>query len=270
MADHKLLKLSSLLDRLWADYVKLNPQADQIYKAFLQNGEAVVNDHIALRTYAHPKVSIDKVARAFTQYGYVESGDYHFEEKCLYAKHFEHPNREFPKVFISELLYKDFSAGLRALTESIIDQIDAGSVGSEEFFLSGRTWDLSHKQYLDLAKESEYASWVAAIGFRPNHFTLSINHLRGYRTVQDVNKFIKSMGVALNSSGGEIKGTPQDFLEQSSTLANQIDVEFTDGRFRIPTCYYEFALRYALPSGQLYQGFVAKSADKIFESTNRR
>ncbi len=31
----------------------------------------------------------------------------------------------------------------------------------------------------------------------------------------------------------------------------------------------EFAHRYPLPNGNLFQGFVAKSADKIFESTNR-
>jgi hypothetical protein len=29
-------------------------------------------------------------------------------------------------------------------------------------------------------------------------------------------------------------------------------------------------LRHAMPNGQLYSGFVAESADKIFESTNAR
>jgi hypothetical protein len=44
---------------------------------------------------------------------------------------------------------------------------------------------------------------------------------------------------------------------------------FEEGSFEVPGCYYEFARRYAMPSGQLYQGFIAKSADKIFESTNK-
>ncbi|MGB1300776.1 MAG: DUF1338 domain-containing protein, partial [Pseudoalteromonas tetraodonis] len=35
-------------------------------------------------------------------------------------------------------------------------------------------------------------------------------------------------------------------------------------------CFYEFAIRYPKPDGEIYTGFVAASADKIFESTNAR
>ncbi len=52
-------------------------------------------------------------------------------------------------------------------------------------------------------------------------------------------------------------------------MASEIPVKFDDGLHNIPGCYYEFAKRYPLANGKLYQGFVAKSADKIFESTNR-
>ena len=37
----------------------------------------------------------------------------------------------------------------------------------------------------------------------------------------------------------------------------------------VPSCYYEFAKRYSDSTGQIYQGFVTASADKIFESTNK-
>jgi hypothetical protein len=48
-------------------------------------------------------------------------------------------------------------------------------------------------------------------------------------------------------------------------------VEFANGeRHVIPTCYYEFARRYPDADGKIYEGFVAASADKIFESTNAR
>jgi hypothetical protein len=52
-------------------------------------------------------------------------------------------------------------------------------------------------------------------------------------------------------------------------LADNIEVEFTDKKLVIPSCYFEFAKRYPLADGNLYQGFVAKSADKIFESTDK-
>jgi hypothetical protein len=50
-----------------------------------------------------------------------------------------------------------------------------------------------------------------------------------------------------------------------------MEVEFADGQMHaVPTCYYEFAKRYPDASGKLFQGFVATSADKIFESTDTK
>ena len=116
---------------------------------------------------------------------------------------------------------------------------------------------------------SEYAAWVAAIGFRPNHFTVLVNELQTFDSLQQVNDFLESEGFALNESGGKIKGSPDVLLEQSSVLANNVEVSFSDGAHVIPGCYYEFARRYPGPDGGLYQGFIARSADRIFESTDR-
>ncbi len=65
-----------------------------------------------------------------------------------------------------------------------------------------------------------------------------------------------------------MKGSPEDLLEQSSTMADRVVVRFSDREATIPSCFYEFALRYPKPDGELYSGFVAASADKIFESTH--
>jgi hypothetical protein len=119
-----------------------------------------------------------------------------------------------------------------------------------------------------LLEESEYAAWVAAFGFRPNHFTVSVNDLKQFSGIAEVNQFVKDNGFTLNTSGGEIKGTPESFLEQSSTMANSVEVEFSNEKRVIPSCFYEFAQRHPLPNGQLFKGFIAASADKIFESTN--
>ena len=79
---------------------------------------------------------------------------------------------------------------------------------------------------------------------------------------------LKQNGFKLNKSGGEVKGSPDKFLEQSSTMAGLVKVAFDDKEMNIPGCYYEFAKRYNLSDGNLYQGFVETSADKIFESTH--
>ena len=101
--------LPSLLDKMWVDYISINPLAKKIKELLVNEGEEIQNDHIALRTFNHPRVGIDVISKPFTQLGYVYKGDYHFTEKKLYAKHYEHPDQDMPKIFISELLLEKFS-----------------------------------------------------------------------------------------------------------------------------------------------------------------
>ena len=90
-----------LLENMWLDYIKLNPLAQKISGLFEDQGEVIINDHIALRTFAHDKTGIKVLAKQFLDSGYKANGEYRFEKKKLYAQHFEHP--ELPRVFISEL-----------------------------------------------------------------------------------------------------------------------------------------------------------------------
>ena len=148
--------------------------------------------------------------------------------------------------------------------------MDADAVHADNFLYSGRHWAISKEDYDILLDESEYAAWLAAWGFRANHFTVSVNHLNHIDTLSDVNEQLKSAGFVLNSAGGEIKGGPEVYLAQSSTMADKAEVAFSDVAAVIPSCFYEFAQRYTMPNGERYQGFVAASADKIFESTNAK
>ncbi len=261
--------LPALLDKMWLDYVAINPLAQKVYDLFVARGDKVLNDHIALRTFRHPRVNIDKVAAPFVASGYKYMGDYHFPDKKLYAKHYEHTDATMPKIFISELKMEEFSPALQKMVNDLIAQMPAGLEDTFDFSSTGRPWNVSQATYHALNKESDYAAWVAAFGYRPNHFTVYMNALKSFSDIHDLNDYLKKNGVKLNSSGGEVKGTPEVYLEQSSTLANNIEVQFSDGKMTVPACYYEFAKRYPLKSGQMYQGFVASSADKIFESTSK-
>lgn len=262
--------LTTFLQNMWTDYVAINPAAQKIHNLFSQNGETVVNDHIALRTFNHPKLGIESLAQHFKKYDYVEKGEYVFTEKKLFAKHYENKDPRWPKIFISELELEKVSPYIQETINQSLQNIDEKEVQKEAFCYSGRHWISNHATYLKLAKESEYASWVYAYGFRPNHFTVSINHLKHFTDIKRLNEFIKNNDFVLNASGGEIKGTPEELLEQSSTMASEINLQFADGVYATPGCYYEFAKRYPMTNGSLYQGFIAKSADKIFESTNKQ
>lgn len=262
-------KIDDLFRDMWSDYIKLNPQAEQIVQLLEKSGERIVNDHIALRTFNLSELDIDIVSRPFLDSGYVYKGEYHFAEKKLYAKHFEHHQADYPKVFISQLLTHEFSSRFQELVKRKVESVSAETYKQFNLMVSGRPWELSFEEYEELKSESDYAAWMAAIGFRPNHFTISINHLEQFSDILKLNSFLKEQGFKLNVQGGEVKGSRDVFLEQSSTLANYTEVDFSDGRYVIPSCYFEFAKRYPLKNGELYQGFVAKSADKIFESTDR-
>lgn len=261
--------LPELLDKMWKDYISINPLAKKIADLLREKGESIQNDHIALRTFNHPRLSVDVMAKPFLNSGYQYKGDYHFPEKKLYAKHFEHPDTTLPKIFISELKLEEFSQKLQQTIHELVDQIPDGAEEAFDFVSSGRPWTVSTQTYQELLKESDYAAWVAAFGYRPNHFTVFINKLNNFSEITALNEFLKQHGFKLNASGGEVKGSKEVCLEQSSTLANNIEVAFEDKSLVIPACYYEFAKRYPMANGELYQGFVAASADKIFESTSQ-
>lgn len=261
-----------LLDRFWAQYSTEIPAANDIYQLFNDAGEEVINDHIALRTFDDPRVNIDVLAQPFIHEGYVEQGQYDFPNKHLSAKHFEHStDKDAPKIFISELISNAFSPWLQQFVGQLVDKIPMDLLSNPTELLFCKTpWEpLCHKDYEKLLDESEYAAWLYAYGFRANHFTINVNHLRQYNSIEKVNDFLRGHGYDLNEAGGAVKGTPQDLLEQSSILAQSQLVSFMEGDFEIPSCYYEFAKRYPNKDGELYQGFIAASADKIFESTDR-
>ena len=263
------MSVQTLLHKMWNEYIEMNPQAKAIHDLFVSEGEEVVNDHIALRTFNDPRVNIEVISQQFLQAGYLAKGEYEFTEKKLFAKHYEHPDSSLPKIFISELKLEKFDGELRSIVGSLLSQMSPEDTAVEDFCASGRPWEIDFKTYQKLQQKSEYAAWLSAWGYRPNHFTVSINKLKKYDDIRRLNEFIKKNSYQLNDSGGEIKGSPEVLLEQSSTLANNIEVSFFDGLHEIPGCYYEFAQRYSLEDGTLYQGFVAKSADKIFESTDK-
>ncbi|WP_099609049.1 DUF1338 domain-containing protein [Vibrio coralliilyticus] len=257
-----------LFQSLWNDYIqRLCPSADKVHH-LLQENEPLINDHIALRTFNVAPLGIETLAKPFIDAGYRPCGDYEFESKKLVAKHFEHPDPKQPKVFISELKVNECSPELQAIVAKLVEQLDTDKLKGHEFLSGGRLWDLSFADYQWLAKESEYASWLAAHGYGANHFTVSVNQLDAFEEVKGVNDHLREAGFTINESGGEVKGSPDVLLEQSSTMADKVPVTFTEGTEMVPGGFYEFAKRYPMSNGELYPGFVAASADKIFESTN--
>jgi hypothetical protein len=262
--------IDELITALWTDYVATTPQAERIHQLLGERGEHVRNDHVALRTYGLPGIGITALARPFEALGWVARDLYRFEDKKLRARYWQHPDPSLPKVFISELIVTELSAAANQIIERLVSHLPPGFGDRPDLPWAGRPWPVRRAEYESLLMESEYAAWVAAFGFRVNHFTVAVNGLTTFPDLHSLNAFLLDHGFTLNEAGGTIKGTPEDLLEQSSTRADSIALDFAGETLRIPSCYYEFARRYPLPNGELFEGFVPASADKIFESTDVR
>lgn len=262
------MKLKDFFQLAWQNYVEITPLAQEIEKLLMTKGEVLVNDHIALRTFESSKVGLEKISENLRTLGYQIKGHYVFTEKKLKAVHFEH-SEGWPKIFVSELQTRSFSPSVQMIFSDVEDYLRPFESPVEVISLK-RPWPALLDSYERLLEESEYAAWLYAIGFRPNHFTVSVNALKSFAALEELNQFLIDSDFKMNASGGIIKGSQEQGLKQSSTLADCQEISFSDGKKTIPTCYYEFAQRFNDTNGKLFSGFLEKSADAIFESTDVR
>ena len=265
-------ELAEFFDGLWSDFTRIAPAAASIHAALEARGETVANDHVAFRTFDRGPIRLDLLEQPLLALGYERKAPYRFEQKKLRAFGYVHPDPSAPLVFLSELEVSAFPEWVGEIVDSLVAQVPEDFVSGPEVFWAGRPWaPVSHEVYTQLQEVSEYAAWLAALGLRPNHFTVSLNAVSPeLQPVEAMLRFVESRGFSVNESGGRVKGTPGDLLEQGSTMADRVEVPFAEGVRTIPSCYYEFALRHPDARGELYRGFVAASADRIFESTDAR
>lgn len=290
----QLNTLNQVLRGLMRRYQQRVPDVAHIVNAMLHDGlirhaDDIENDHIAFRTMGVPQLGIRSLERIFLHYGYVKREHFHFAQKKLDAYWYAPPTPDFPRIFISELRVAELSPAAQAIITKYTDEVtsdpvlalDLDDATAVDAFLHRSLWSLpSFAEYSALMRESEYAAWVIYNRYYLNHYTVSVHNLpSGYDTCADFNMFLKRNGVKLNTSGGEVKQSPDGLLLQSSTVAEMIEAEFAGGeKHVIAGSYVEFAERRVLPAfahlpkaqitrAMRREGFEAGNADKIFEST---
>lgn len=260
--------LEQFFSNLWQDYITLTPQAETIHNAFAQHNQHLFNDHVAFRTFDVPSIDIASLETLLLEFGYQILDNYHFPDKHLSACAYIHPNPEIAKIFLSQLHIDQLSEENQLIISHKLST-RAPLPDDASLFYSGRSWSLPDwDEYKSLRAESEYAAWLITLGFHANHFTLDMNTLTQHNNWQDLFKFMNELNIPMNNQGGLVKGTPNVLLEQASTLADEVSIEFDQGLKPIKTCFYEFAKRYKQTDGHYYQGFVTDNANQIFSSTN--
>lgn len=290
--------LDTILDGLMRRYSERVPDVKRIVRHMCHEGlidheSDIENDHIAFRTMGVPQLGIQSLEKIFLHCGYQRRDPLHFESKHLDAYWYAPPSDKYPRVFISELRVGDLSPAAQQIITSYTNEVASDPVNAlnlddgaiVDHFLHQPLWHTpTWHDYQTLASESEYAAWVIYNRYYLNHFTISVHNLpEPYHTVARFNAFLESHGIELNDAGGKIKTSPDGLLIQSSTVAEMVDAEFSDGaggieKHRISGSYVEFAERRVLPeytglhASEIKRchrrdGFEAGNADKIFEST---
>lgn len=287
--------LRSVLGSMEAVYLNRNPTA----KAILGLVDSIENDnicydHIAFRTFGVSGHGIDSLAKFFLDLGYSQRDELRFPAKKLKALWFSPPsvpipeggsgvNGPLPRVFISELLVDQLSSEAQDIIKKYTNISDkACNHAALASALGSLTWEKPlHSEFQRLASESEYAAWTLVNGYALNHVTISIHRLSSQiKNIESFNRFVEENSFKLNSDGGDLKVSPDGLLLQSSTVADSLSFEFSDGiTDSVPCSYIEFAERMVLPQYKNLpkeeikehhrrDGFEVGNADKIFESTS--
>jgi len=286
--------MTKILDALFATYAERVPDVKKITHAMIDKGmvknqNEIINDHVAFRTMGVKNLGIASFEKIFLAHGYEKRDFFHFNLKKLDAFWYAPPKPDLPRIFISELkvdllsekVQKIIKKYTNTVTSDPVDQLDLNDAKAVSSYFQKPLWSLpSIEDYEALLAESEYAAWVIYNRYYLNHYTISVHDLPdAYCALEPFNEFLKSIGIQLNTSGGEIKTSEDKLLRQSSSVANKVIAHFSgDQTKEIAGSYVEFAERGALPQfadipgtelkrNQRREGFETGNADRIFEST---
>ncbi len=263
-------RLDQVLETLWQDFCAITPDACRIHAMLAVENPRILTDHLTLHTFGLPRVNITQLVKPFERAGYRACGEFDFAVHKLIARHYEHPDKSLPRLLLTELNIDSLGDEVRNILHQLISQIPQTSLQQDDFCSSGRHWKIDYGTYQQLLQCSEYAAWVAAFGFRANHFSVLVNSLTSLASIDDLNDYLLEQGFRLNSVGGLVQGSPDEYLEQSSTLTSTVEVQFSDRRATVSGCRYEFIRRYPQADGRLYPGYLPMYALRQSSDTDMR
>ena len=292
--------LIELFDSLWERYRGRMEYVRTYEKLIEEHKASFVNDHIAFRTIAcqSPMAGLFMISRIFEALGYSSAACYEFPDKHFSSIHYQHPNPQFPKLFITQLKTWELSAATCATIQKslsthrapLTDQVLASLSNLEKISADERAkllqtlvryfaelpWELPQKaDVLALDKESQFAAWVLVNGYDVNHFTASVNS-HGVPTLDDVEKVQSAMVGAKIPMKKEIEGERGTKLRQTATESAVVPVKVKEDSktVEIPWtyAYFEIADRPLLKNPmtgemQRFEGFLGPQATNLFDMT---
>ncbi|MDA1354517.1 MAG: DUF1338 family protein [bacterium] len=194
--------LADVLEHSLGFYFDRVPDAAKVFRLCQENGDPVLNDHVAFRSIGVGPIEGNSIVRLFENLGYTVEYDsdtgkpFNFKGKKLDAVYLRHPrNPNMPRIFVSQLRIDGDDAivpeAAEIVRKSLTDATDPLAGLSKQAIDGMLPSDIAHKlheqwippvnlqDYLALLEDhdSEYAAWVLHNKFWLNHFTLTVNGL---------------------------------------------------------------------------------------------
>ena len=289
-----------LFDILWDRYRRRVKYVADYEQVIHEAGATFVNDHIAFRTFAcqQPTTGIVSLSRIFEGLGYHAASYYHFADKHLDAIYYQHPNGQFPKLFISQVRTWELSSSSQAIIQRVLAShrppLSAETLSSlmrlsegdqTEIATLQRTvveqfhqlpWEIPNQdQVHQLNDRSQYAAWVLVHGYNVNHFTSLVNS-HGVKSLDDIDKTAKVLRDAGVPMKDRVEGESGSKLRQTATQAVVIDVPVDvggkPGTIPWTYAYFELAERGDVIDPETnqpnrFEGFLGPQATQLFEMT---
>ena len=280
-------------------YLQRTPYAQEVIQLLKENGAEIVNDHVALRGFSDISGGGVRMMmrRLLEAYGFKRGNEILISPLLLNCDWFEPPqDSNWPKIFVSEQQVNELPEDAQEIMLPIIgnyysnDPLEElplnqpAQVDPKALFtlLETSPWVFSSVQhdallalgekYPEYLPALQYAAWTLVHGHCWNHFTVLLNTLglSEFKDLEALNDYLREQKFPMNSfQGKEVQGSSEKHLKQSSTLANFITHEFSDGvRKELGGSFVEFIERFFVDE-EPFRGFLANNARGIFASTNR-
>ena len=303
--DHLKPVRNALIKKLWEKY-RLSVDHAALVDHHLKTitGRTIILDHFALIDLPSAHTGIPTLSAIFSEIGFTQCGADYLPDKqndFIWMASIDAPGQPaelaLPQVVLADFRLEELPPPIKKIIlqytayikpspineiKKQIRQLSDGDCNAIEAvvdliygYIMKKDWPLpTIKEFRTVQEYNELLAWVLVFGSIPNHFAASMHFSHPhFQQLDDLNAFLRDkLNITLNTIDGEIKGSREMGIRQSSTLAPSQKIALSDGEIMIPSQFMEFVWRFSMNEknpvywDDYYTGFIAKNANRVVES----
>lgn len=206
---------------LWDAFALLAPRAGRLRAVLAAAGYEAPVDHVGLRTVAAPPIGIRELERHLLAMDYRRCSQARDPERGLAAASWRGAEAHLPRIGIVEYDLHRLGPTAQTQLERSLEAIDPQRVLAADLLWGGRPWpEPRYRDYVDLLRDDPALAWILAIGLRPCHIALQLDH---GLSLERVIAIAADAGIPM--ARRQVAGIPIALSD-----ADVLPVEFADGR----------------------------------------